>query len=47
MFTQVSIPFAMDALEPVIDTATMETHYGKHHAAYTTAFNELVTKAEM
>ncbi len=47
MFTQVSIPFTMDALEPVIDTATMETHYGKHHAAYTTAFNELVTKAGM
>lgn len=47
MFEQIRLSYAMDALEPVIDTATMETHYGKHHAAYTKVFNELVEKAGM
>ena len=45
MFEQVKLNFASDALEPVIDTATVETHYGKHHAAYTKAFNDLAEKA--
>ena len=45
MFEQYSLPFASDALEPVIDAATVETHHGKHHAAYTKTFNELVEKA--
>lgn len=39
MFEQVKLPYAFDALEPSIDTATMEIHYGKHHAAYTTNLN--------
>ena len=29
-----SLPYATDALEPHIDTATMGIHHGKHHAAY-------------
>ena len=45
MFEQVKLNFASDAFEPVIDTATVETHYGKHHVAYTKAFNDLVEKA--
>lgn len=45
MFEQVKLSFAMDALEPVIDTLTMETHYGKHHATYTKTLNELAEKA--
>ena len=45
MFEQIKLPYANDALEPVIDTATIDTHYGKHHAAYTKTFNELVEKA--
>ncbi len=45
MFEQVKLNFASDAFEPVIDTATVETHYGKHHAAYTKAFNDLAEKA--
>ena len=45
MFEQVKLNFASDALEPVIDTATVETHYGKHHVAYTKAFNDLAEKA--
>ncbi len=31
--------YAPDALEPHIDTRTMEIHHGKHHAAYTGNFN--------
>ena len=45
MFEQYKLPFAYDALEPVIDALTMETHHGKHHATYTKTFNELAEKA--
>ena len=45
MFEQIKLGFETNALEPVIDQATVETHYGKHHAAYTKTFNELVEKA--
>ena len=45
MFEQTKLSFENSGLEPVIDTATVETHYGKHHAAYTKTFNELVEKA--
>ena len=45
MFEQVKLDYAFDALEPHIDTMTMETHYGKHHATYTKNFNDAVEKA--
>ena len=45
MFKQTELSFAFDALEPHIDTLTMETHYGKHHAAYTKALNDAAEKA--
>ncbi|MCR5486312.1 MAG: superoxide dismutase [Lachnospiraceae bacterium] len=45
MFQQIELPYGFDALEPYIDTATMETHYGKHHAAYTKNLNDAVAKA--
>ena len=45
MFEQVKLQFEMNGLEPHIDQLTMETHYGKHHAAYTKMFNELAEKA--
>lgn len=45
MFEQYKLPFAYDALEPVIDALTMETHHSKHHATYTKAFNEAAQKA--
>lgn len=38
-FLQPELGYAFDALEPHIDTLTMETHYGKHHAGYTKKFN--------
>ncbi len=33
------LAYGFDALEPHIDTKTMETHYGKHHAAYVNNLN--------
>lgn len=47
MFEQVKLDYDFNALEPYIDTLTMETHYGKHHATYTKNFNEAVEKAEL
>lgn len=34
------LSYAFDALEPFIDSKTMEIHHGKHHAAYVTKLNE-------
>lgn len=34
-----ALPYAYDALEPVIDRRTMEVHHGAHHRAYTNNFN--------
>jgi Fe-Mn family superoxide dismutase len=31
--------YHFNALEPMIDTKTMEIHHGKHHAAYVTNLN--------
>ena len=45
MFEQYKLPYSYDALEPVIDALTVETHWSKHHAAYTKNFNDLVEKA--
>ena len=44
MFKQVELSYSFDALEPYIDTLTMETHYGKHHAAYTANLNKALEK---
>jgi Fe-Mn family superoxide dismutase len=38
------LPYAYDALEPVIDKETMQFHHDKHHAAYTNKLNEGVEK---
>lgn len=45
MYIQYSLPYAADALEPVIDKETVETHHGKHHATYTKALNDFAEKA--
>jgi Fe-Mn family superoxide dismutase len=42
-FSQEPLPYAFDALEPSIDKATMEIHYGKHHKAYVDNLNKFVT----
>ncbi|MFI5001898.1 MAG: superoxide dismutase [Reyranellales bacterium] len=41
-FTLPKLPYAENALEPVISARTISFHYGKHHAAYVTKLNELV-----
>ena len=33
------LPYAYDALEPMIDAKTVEIHYTKHHAGYTNNLN--------
>ncbi len=38
-FTLPDLPYAHDALESIIDKATMEIHHGKHHNAYVTNLN--------
>lgn len=45
MFEQIKLPYSFDALEPHIDTLTMETHYSKHHATYTKNLNDAAQKA--
>lgn len=39
-----NLPYAYDALEPHIDTRTMEIHHGKHHAAYVNNLNAALDK---
>lgn len=34
------LPYSFDALEPHIDTLTMEIHYSKHHQGYVTNLNK-------
>jgi Fe-Mn family superoxide dismutase len=41
-----ALPYAQDALEPVISAETLDYHYGKHHAAYVTNLNNLVEGTE-
>jgi Fe-Mn family superoxide dismutase len=41
-----SLPWAADALEPIISKQTIEFHYGKHHQAYVTNLNKLVPGTE-
>ena len=41
-FTLPPLPYADDALAPVISANTISFHYGKHHKAYVDKLNELV-----
>jgi len=40
------LPYALDALQPHISKETLEYHYGKHHNAYVTNLNNLITGTE-
>jgi Fe-Mn family superoxide dismutase len=39
-FTLPALPYAYDALEPIIDAATMEIHHSRHHKAYVDNLNK-------
>jgi len=41
-FTLAPLPYPANALEPHIDTQTMEIHHGRHHNAYVTNLNAQV-----
>ncbi len=43
-FQLMPLPYGYDALEPFIDTATMQFHHDKHHAAYVTNLNAALEK---
>lgn len=38
------LPYPYEALEPVIDTQTMQIHHGKHHQAYVNSLNAVLEK---
>ena len=40
------LPYAQDALEPVISAETNSYHYGKHHQTYVTKLNGLIPGTE-
>jgi len=42
-----ALPYAQDALAPVISAATLGFHHGKHHKAYVDNLNKLVAGTEL
>jgi len=41
-----TLPYAENALEPIITAKTMSFHYGKHHKAYVDNLNKLIAGTE-
>ena len=42
-----NLSYSHDALEPHIDSKTMEIHHGKHHAGYTSKLNAAIESTEL
>ena len=38
-----TLPYTLDALEPLMSKETLEFHYGKHHQTYVNNLNNLIT----
>jgi len=47
MLKQIELPYALGALEPYIDAATMDAHYNGHYKNYTDKANELMRAKNM
>ena len=45
MFKLPDLPYAHNALEPVLSETTMRTHHDKHHAKYVDTVNTLLAEA--
>jgi Fe-Mn family superoxide dismutase len=45
-FTLPPLPYAAEALEPFIDTQTMQIHHGKHHKAYVDNLNKALADSK-
>ncbi len=43
---QAPLPYALDALAPVMSEHQLDLHYNKHHSAYVTNFNKLVDQSD-
>jgi len=41
-----ALPYAKDALQPVISAETLEYHYGKHHQTYVNNLNNMIPGTE-
>ncbi|MDR2979405.1 MAG: superoxide dismutase [Bacteroidales bacterium] len=46
MFTLPELPWAKDALAPIISSETIDYHYGKHHQTYVNNLNNLISGTE-
>ncbi len=46
MFKLITLPYALDALEPVISANTLSFHHGKHLQAYVDNLNKLLAGTE-
>lgn len=44
MYTLIKLPYEYNALEPYIDTKTMELHHSKHHQTYVEKLNSALEK---